>query len=150
MTQNPANHQIVCRGNVVGMVQGFSMSENKTVTPIFSLGVEGPVTTAVGNYGGGTLNTPLVAIYDITPLEAFGITDSGGGVGGLRALPRLISLSQQREPVDIRSVIYTPAEGQEEIETYRNCWVTSYGKSVNVTGAMVSVNCAWRFEKIVA
>lgn len=146
---HPANHQIVSRGNVVGMVQSFSPNETRTVNPVMALGFEGVVVSAVGNYSGGTFTTPLIQIYDLMPLEAFGIVDKGGGVGGLRQLPKLKSLYQQREPLDIRSVLFTPALGEEIIETYRNCWITSYSKTVNVTGSTIGFNVGWRYEKIV-
>lgn len=149
LTTHPANHQIISRGNVVGLVQSFGPNETRTVSPVMGLGVEGVVTSAVANYSGGTFNTPLIQIYDITPLEAFGIIDRGGGIGGLRQLPQLKSLYQQREPLDIRSVLQTPNEGEQIIETYRNCWITSYSKTINVTGATVGVNVGWRYEKVI-
>lgn len=149
MTVHPANIRILSRGVEVGMIQSFSPNESKAATPIMALGVEGVVTTALGNYQGGTFNAPLIQIYDNMPLEAFGIVDNGGGIGGLRALPRVKSLSQQREPVDVRSITYTPTAGQEIIETYRNCYLTAYSKTIAITSATVVVNTSWRYEKVV-
>lgn len=149
MMVHPANHQIVSNGIVVGVVQSFSPNESRTATSVFGLGVEGVVTTAISNYGGGTFTTPTMQIYDTQPLEAFGIVDRGGGVGGLRQLPRVKSLYQQRQPLDIRVVVYTPAVGDEILETYRNCWITSYSKTVAATSGTIGVNVGWKYEKVV-
>lgn len=146
---HPSNHQIMSRGTVVGVVQQFSPNESRTATSVFGLGIEGVVTTAISNYGGGTFTTPLIQIYDTQPLEAFGIIDTGGGIGGLRQLPRIKSLAQQRSPLDIRAVIYTPNIGDEILETYRNCWITSYSKTVSVSSGTIGINVGWKYEKIV-
>lgn len=146
---NPANHQIMSRGNVIGVVQSFSPNESVTVTPIMSLGIEGVVTLAKSNYQGGTFSTPLVAIYDTEPLEAFGIVDNGGGIGGLRPLTRIKSLYQQREPLDIRAITNTPSTGEEYVETYRTCWITSYSKTITATSSTIGINVGWRYAKVI-
>ena len=149
MTVHPANIRILSRGVEVGMIQSFSPNESKTASPVMALGVEGVITTALGNYQGGTFSAPVVQLYDNMPLEAFGVVDNGGGIGGLRQLPRVKSLYQQREPVDVRSITYTPTSGQEIIETYRNCYLTAYSKTIAVTSATIVANTSWRYEKVV-
>ena len=146
---HPSNIQILCKGLVVGMIQSISPNESRNAAPVQSLGVEGVVTTAVGNYSGGTFTTSHIMIYDQEAMEAFGIVDAGGGIGGLRALPRIKSLYQQRLPLDVRVITYTPTEGQEIIDTYRNCWITSYSKTINIGSATVGLSVGWRYEKIV-
>lgn len=143
---HPCNTQILSRGNVIGFVQSISESESRSVGKIFAIGVEGPVGSAVGNYGGGTLQTPVIQIYDTTPLEAFGIEDQGGGVGGLRQLPRIKSLYQQRLPLDIRSIVFTPNSGEELVTTYVNCWITSTSKTIQTSGATVGFSVSWSYE----
>lgn len=149
LTTNPTNHQILSRGNVIGLVQSFSPSESRTVQKVMGLGIEGVITSAVGNYSGGTFQTPLIMIYDQTPMEAFGVIDQGGGVGGLRQLPRVISLKQQRTPLDIRSVLHTPNEGEQIVETYKGCWITSYSKTIAISGATVGVSVGWSYEDVI-
>lgn len=149
MTVNPANIQIQCNGSVIGMVQSINPNESINVQKIQALGFEGVVTSAKGNYSGGTFSTPVIQIYDTTPLEAFGITDQGGGVGGMRQLPRLKNLAQQRQPVDIVSITFTPNTGEEIVERYVNCWITNYGKTVNTSGASITVNVSWTYEKCI-
>lgn len=146
---NPQNIQILANGNVVGVVQNINPNEGRTATPIMGLGVEGVVTTAISNYSGGTFTTGLIAIYDLMPLESFGIVDVGGGVGGLAAQPRIKSLYQQRDPLDVRSITYTPNTGVQLVDTYRTCWITSYSKTIQTSQATVGINVGWRYQLLV-
>lgn len=148
-TIHPSNIQIISRGTVIGMVQSINPSESVNVTKVQALGVEGVVTSAKSNYTGGTFSTPLIVIYDSSPFESFGVEDEGGGVGGLRQLTRVKGLYQQRIPLDIRQVIYTPSLGSEDITTYVNCWITSFGTTVNISSAVVNANVSWTYEKVV-
>jgi hypothetical protein len=148
MTTHPTNIEILINGSRVGMIQSFSPSESRNVTPIMALGVEGVVTSSVGNYSGGTFSTPMIEIYDQTSLAALGVVDQGGrDPGGLRQLTISKALYQQRIPVDIRAVTYTPAIGAETIDTFVNCYITSYSKSISISASTISVGVSWRYER---
>lgn len=146
----PYNIEIICNGSVIGMVQSINPAETRNVNKIQAIGVEGVVTSVPGNYTGGTFSTPMIEIYDQAAMEAWGIVDEGGRVrGGLRALPRVISLKQQRRPVDINIITYTPVEGAEYIETYLNCWITSYGRTIQVGNNTIGINVSWTYDDVI-
>lgn len=150
MTVNPQNIDIICNGRVIGMVQSINPQESRAVTKITALGYEGVITSAPSNYQGGTFLTPMIMIYDQSSLEAFGIVDNGGRLrGGLRSLPKIISLKQQRIPLDIVIVTSTPVIGAESVTTYVRCWITSFGQTFQTNGTTIAENIGWSYDDVI-
>ena len=159
---------IFANGSIVGMIQSFTVTENRNINKLQAIGWEGVVQAVPDNTKGGTLNVSRIALYESQIWNAVGLTTSGRPFNEIGAkiydaenegaietnewnkssvAPDSIdgrayktktnyifnTLKNQRVPLEIQ--VKTRAHGQQEnywIETYIDCWLSSFRRSYNV------------------
>ena len=65
------NIRIKANDITIGMIQSFSVSENRDVTKVQSVGIEGVTQAVPQNYKGGTIQATRVAMYGSRFYDAF-------------------------------------------------------------------------------
>ena len=65
---------IYSNGAIVGMLQSFSVSEQRQINKLQAIGWEGVVQAVPSNTRGGSLNVSRIALYDSTLYNALGLT----------------------------------------------------------------------------
>lgn len=140
----------------VGFVQSFTPSEQRTITPVQELGTEGVVQMVPGNTNGGQIQITRFALYNSDIWNALGLTPTGqftkrdDMIAG-SAFKRQDSgtygnpfrtLKDQRVPLELRSETVLPdiTSKARYIETYLDCWISSYSKTIQAGNVIVSEN----------
>lgn len=161
------NISIYSNNMKIGFVQSFSPSEQRTITPIQELGTEGVVQMAAANTNGGTISMQRFAVYNANIWNALGLTRTGQFVKATD--PDFIknanstkdatyqtygnpfkTLKDQRVPLEIK--VETKEPGSDEkvfTETYIDCWLTSYGKTITSQTITVTETCSVSYSDVV-
>ena len=71
------NVEVYANNMRVGIVQEFTPSESRTITPIQELGTEGVVQILPQNTNGGTISLRRFALFNSTLANAIGLTRTG-------------------------------------------------------------------------
>lgn len=160
---------IYSNGCLVGMVQSFSVSDNRPVDKLQSIGWEGVVQAVPQNYKGGTITAERIALYESTVWNALGLTTSGvpfNEIGskvydstaptdannwdvptvkseedGYKASTRLIfkTLKDQRVPLEIQ--VKTRREGSSE-DYYTETYIDCWIQNYNKTYTVQRITVA--------
>ena len=126
-------------GVTIGMIQSFSVSENKDVTKVQSIGIEGVTQAVPQNYKGGTIQATRVALYGSRFYDAFKMEEYMGEQ--YREYNVFKTLKDQRLPFEIRveqSMTNGGENGRQYTETYIDCWISSYKKNYTTSNVTVS------------
>lgn len=126
-------------GITIGMIQSFSVSENKDVTKVQSIGIEGVTQAVPQNYKGGTIQATRVALYGSRFYDAFKMEEYMGEQ--YREYNVFKTLKDQRLPFEIRvdqSMTNGGENGKQYTETYIDCWISSYKKNYTTSNVTVS------------
>ena len=83
LLQTSTNIFIFAGGTAVGMIQTFTVTENRPLTKLQAIGWEGVVQNVPGNTDGGTLNVTRLALYESSMWNALGMTNSGAAYNPL-------------------------------------------------------------------
>jgi hypothetical protein len=159
LLQTSTNIFIYSNDAVVGMIQSFSISENRQIKKLHAIGWEGVVQAVPQNTKGGQLNVSRIALYnssiwnalglsqDATPYNPLGKkihegasptkdknshTSSTGGKT-MKSDQVFNTLKDQRVPLEIK--VKTKKKGGTDeyyIDRYIDCWLSSYQKSYKV------------------
>lgn len=146
MALTSTNISVWSNGMKVGFVQNASPSESRNITKVQALGVEGVAQVVPGNTTGGQLSLTRFAVYNSSIFNALGLTRTGGFVSrdqidvtnsttpiaptNTYGNP-FKTLKDQRVPIEIKLKTKYPGDDAKYIEeTYLDCWVTSYSKTV--------------------
>ena len=138
----------------IGFVQNFTPSEQRTITPVQELGTEGVVQMVPGNTNGGQIQMTRFALYNSDIWNALGLTPNGKFTkrddqiadsafkrqdSGTYGNP-FRTLKDQRVPLEIKARTILPNVSQEAalIETYFDCWLSNYSKSIQVSNIIIS------------
>lgn len=129
------NISIICNDRVIGMIQSFNISEQRTVTKLQSIGIEGVIQAVPGNTNGGSIQAQRVALYGERIYDALGV-----GNWSQSSSNKLFStLKDQRVPFEIVVETKLPEGlGGAYREVYKDCWISSYKKSYTVQNITVS------------
>lgn len=158
LLQTSTNIFVYANGSIVGMIQSFQVTENRTINKLQAIGYEGVVQAVPSNTQGGQLSVTRIALYESNLWTALGLTTSGkpynplgskvhsGDAGNdwdvyeqenqRQSVPQNLAfktLKDQRVPLEIE--VKTPQVGDRSafyIEKYVDCWLSSYSKSYNV------------------
>lgn len=160
LLQTSTNIFIYAQGSIVGMIQSFSITENRTINKLQAIGYEGVVQAVPSNTNGGQLNVTRIALYDSTIWNALGLTSDGKAYNpigrkvhtttsydmknldqstteydGQPVSSRVVfkTLRDQRVPLEIQ--VKTRKAGSLDeyyYETYIDCWLSSYSKTYSV------------------
>lgn len=121
------NVSVFLRGTKVGVIQSITRSESRPMTPVQELGTENVVQILPGNTTGGTVAVERFALYRDRFHQLLGSVD-----GQLDNRGDLFNnLYQQRIPFEIQVSTRTPS-GQATTETFVDCWLSDYRKSIAV------------------
>lgn len=163
---------------IVGMIQSFSVSESRTINKLQAIGWEGVVQAVPSNTNGGQLSVSRIALYESTLWNALGLTSDGNpynpigkkvydspdqtqsswdgsthqnALDGSKVSSRLIfkTLKDQRTPLELR--VQTKRLGSAEeyyVETYVDCWLSSYSKSYSVGTITVAESATIQYADI--
>ena len=71
------NIYVLANGNVVGMIQSFTVNESRNITTLQCIGFEGPVCNLPGNTNGGTINVSRIALYESNMFGGLGLQTQG-------------------------------------------------------------------------
>ena len=168
MMETSTNIYLYANGSIVGMMQNFSISEQRGVEKIRAIGYEGVVQSVPHNTKGGTLNVTRLALYNSSIWNALGLTTNGipfnpvgskthigsdnvpwdlydhqNGIGqnSYKVSDNKVfkTLQDQRVPLEI--MVKTRMNGSNDdffIDRYIDCWLASYSKSYTTAQITVS------------
>jgi hypothetical protein len=174
MPVTTTNISVWCNGSRVGVIKNFQVSESRTNTKLQELGTEGVVQIVPGNTKGGNLNIERIALYNSSIWNALGLTRTGEFVSNMSESSDYVAFSgtddsgyhrpadytfsnpfrtlkDQRVPVEISTK--TQLQGDSEafyIETYLDCWISSYSKSIAAETITVSEKVTAEYSDVVA
>ena len=135
------NIRIKANDITIGMIQSFSVSENRDVTKVQSVGIEGVTQAVPQNYKGGTIQATRVAMYGSRFYDAFKMEQyMGQQYEGYNVFK---TLKDQRLPFEIRvdqTMTNGGENGKQYTETYIDCWISSYKKNYSVSNITISEN----------
>lgn len=137
------NIKIKCNDRIVGMIQSFNISENRTVNKLQSVGVEGVIQAVPNNTNGGTIQAQRIALYGERIYDAFGIDNWNGDSKKLFS-----TLKDQRLPFEIEVHTVTPDGMPMYVETYQDCWLATYKKSYAVSTITVSEDVTIQYADV--
>lgn len=138
------NISIICNDMKIGFVQSFSPQETRTITPIQELGTEGVVQMVAGNTNGGSISLSRFAIYNSRLFDALGISPTGKNMGE----NPFKTLKDQRVPFEIK-VETNIGNNKKYVETYIDCWLTSYSKTIASQTITINETCGISYSDII-
>lgn len=128
LLQTSTNIDILSNGVTVGMIQSFTITENRDINKLQEIGTEGVVQAVPGNTKGGSLNVNRMALYGSNLWDAVGLV---GVKNTDNTIQIFQTLKNQRVPFEIQ--IKTPRSNTDfYYETYIDCWLSSYSKTFAV------------------
>lgn len=176
LLQTSTNVFVFAQNSIVGMIQSFSVTENRTINKLQAIGYEGVVQAVPSNTQGGQLNVTRIALYQSNIWNALGLTGDGTAYnpvgkkvhtaakydmtaidgqeatnGGAPISGKTIfkTLKDQRVPLEIQ--VKTRKAGSAEeyyCETYIDCWLASYSKSYSVGTITVSEQATIQYADV--
>lgn len=176
LLQTSTNVFVLAQGSIVGMIQSFSVTENRTINKLQAIGYEGVVQAVPSNTQGGQLNITRIALYQSSLWNALGLTSDGvaynpvgkkvheaagyditnidknsSTAGGNPISSKTIfkTLKDQRVPLEIQ--VRTKKSGSADeyyYETYIDCWLASYSKSYSVGTITVSEQATVQYADV--
>lgn len=148
LLQASTNILIKSFGETIGMIQSFSMSENRNINKLQAVGFEGVVQAVPSNTNGGQLSVTRIAMYNTKLADIFGINETHSayvsGTSEKHDAPYFVTLRNQRIPFEIE--VHTPTSNGVgdsatwQIDTYVDCWLSSWSKSYSVQQIYVTEN----------
>jgi hypothetical protein len=170
MPVTTTNISVWCNGSRVGVIKNFQVSESRTNTKLQELGTEGVVQIVPGNTKGGNLNIERIALYNSSIWNALGLTRTGEFIPKMSSMEAYSSadsvyhrptnftfsnpfktLKDQRTAIEIQT--RTQMQGTKNafyIETYLDCWISSYSKSIAAETITVSEKVTAEYSDVIA
>lgn len=150
----------------IGFVQSASPSENRSITKVQALGVEGVVQSVPGNTNGGQISLSRLAVYNSNLFNALGLSRTGGFAGTAAfsannsstqdAIYKTYSnpfktLKDQRVPIEIKIVTNMPnsVTNQTIEEIYLDCWLSSYSKSIASSTITITEQATIQYSDVI-
>jgi len=159
LLQTSTNIFIYANDSIVGMIQSFNITENRTINKLQAIGYEGVVQAVPSNTNGGQLNVSRIALYNSNIWNALGLTTDGKAENPVGAMVHTSgsnttmgtdspisgsssagvvfkTLRDQRVPLEVQVRTRKNGSGSGSdnfyIETYIDCWLSSYSKAYSV------------------
>lgn len=148
------NIYIKANGVNVGMIQSFSVQENRAVNKLQAIGQEGVCQAVPQNTKGGQITASRLALYGERLYDAFQIQNtSSASVGSTTGKNLFKTLKDQRIPFEIQvsTVAAGSSEGETSYyhETYVDCWISNYRKNYTVQNITVSEEVTIMYADVV-
>ena len=165
------NIEVYANGQKVGFVQNFSPSENRTITKVKELGTEGVVQSVPSNTLGGQLTVSRLTVYNANLYNALGLTPTGKFVqrdsqttadGPATSLDKdyntygnpFKTLKDQRVPLEFMVKTRMPSTSITDtkyvIETYIDCWLASYSKTIAANTITITENATVQYSDVIS
>ena len=164
------NVEVYANNMRVGMVQEFSPSEQRTITPVQELGTEGVVQMVPGNTNGGQISLRRFALFNSMLANAIGLTKTGQFIpannndyryttanaitdGEYRTYGNPFkTLKDQRVPLEFKIKIRLPDDKKDSyhIDTYVDCWVQTYSKAIASNNITVTETATVSYSDVYA
>lgn len=164
------NIEIFSNGMKVGFIQSCSPSESRNIVKVQELGTEGVVQAVPGNTTGGQLSISRLALYNASLFRALGLTPSGSynepaerytdyntaadsryNVGPGKNPFK--TLKDQRVPLEIKTKVRKPIDmngtGGWLEETYVDCWLASYSKTIQSSTITVTESATVQYSDVI-
>jgi hypothetical protein len=154
------NINVKSNGMRVGFIQSLTPSENRDIVKVQELGTEGVVQSVPQNTDGGQLQVERLAVYNADLFNSLGLTDSGkftnrsGSTSGTTGSNPFKTLKHQRVPLEIVVETTLPPNshdgsgGEKYKETYVDCWLSSYQKTVSADQITVSEQATIQYSDV--
>ena len=143
------NVEVYANNMRIGIVQEFTPSESRTITPIQELGTEGVVQMLPQNTNGGTIALRRFALFNSMLANAIGLTRTGqfmpandsdyvyGTASTMDSTSRTYgnpfkTLKDQRVPLEFKVKVRLPDDQNDSyhVDTYIDCWLQQYSKAI--------------------
>ena len=158
------NIQVYSNDMRVGFVQSLTPSESRTITKVQELGSEGVVQSVPGNTNGGQIAITRFAVYNGNLWNALGLTPTGKFTtrdnqiadstskrqdSGTYGNP-FKTLKDQRVPLEIKVKTVMPDSSANSyyIETYVDCWLSSYTKTIAANTITISEQATIQYSDV--
>lgn len=165
MVVTSTNISVWSNGQKVGFVQNASPSESRNITKVQALGEEGVVQVVPGNTQGGQMSLTRFAVYNSNIFNAIGLTRTGKfqtrdqmDLSNSRTKVAPVNtfgnpfktLKDQRVPIELEvKTMHPGTEPTYFIETYLDCWVTSYSKTIASNTITISEQVTVSYSDVV-
>ncbi|MFW6014952.1 MAG: hypothetical protein ACOCRK_00780 [bacterium] len=164
------NIEVFANGQKIGFVQSLTPSEQRQIAKVQELGTEGVVQSVPYNTQGGQLAITRLAVYNSNLYNAVGATRSAQytPVGEFTAGTAVTSdsrqsgatstyanpfktLKDQRVPLEFKVKTKMPnTEAHYYIETYIDCWLSSYTKTIAANQITISEQATVQYSDVYA
>ena len=159
------NIEVYSNGMRIGFVQSFTPSEQRTIKKVQELGTEGVVQSVPGNTNGGQIAITRFAIFNGNLYNALGLTPTGkfsktadqinndatvySSATNTLGNP-FKTLKEQRVPLELQAKTRLPdvSANTYYIETYIDCWVSQYSKSVQTSDITVTESATLQYSDV--
>ena len=158
------NIQVYSNDMRVGFVQSLTPSESRTITKVQELGSEGVVQSVPGNTNGGQIAITRFAVYNGNLWNSLGLTPTGKFTtrddqiadstskrqdSGTYGNP-FKTLKDQRVPLEIKVKTVMPDSSANSyyIETYVDCWLDSYTKTIAANTITISEQATIQYSDV--
>ena len=158
------NIQVYSNDMRIGFVQSLTPSESRTITKVQELGSEGVVQSVPGNTNGGQIAITRFAVYNGNLWNALGLTPTGKFTtrdnqiadstskrqdSGTYGNP-FKTLKDQRVPLEIKVKTVMPDSSANSyyIETYVDCWLSSYTKTIAANTITISEQATIQYSDV--
>ena len=167
MAITSTNIEVFANGMRVGFVQSFSPSESRPIIKVQELGTEGVVQSVPSNTQGGQLSIARFAVYNGNLFNAIGGTTTGKfmdadlsysnnhnrGEHGIFSNP-FKTLKDQRVPLEfkVKTIMPTGTSDvpQYYVETYLDCWLSSYSRTIAANTITITENATVQYSDVVS
>ena len=166
MAVTSTNIEVWANNMKIGFVQTLTPSESRTIVKVQELGTEGVVQSVPSNTNGGQLSITRFAVYNGNLFNAMGATNTGkftdkdsfaaDPANTLNAQYNTYgnpfkTLKDQRVPLEIKVKTKMPSnQTTYYIETYVDCWLASYSKSIAATTITVTEQATIQYSDVFA
>ena len=157
------NIEVLVNGQIVGFVQTLTPSETRNIIKVAELGSEGVIQSVPSNTNGGQLTISRFALYNSNLYNAMGLTRDGkfvqsAGFTTGNATTQdptyktysnpFKTLKDQRVPLEIQVKTKLPNTTTYFIDTYIDCWLSSYTKTIAANTITVTENATIMYSDL--
>jgi len=163
------NIEVWANGQKVGFVQTFNPSENRNIVKVKELGTEGVVQSVPSNTLGGQVAITRFALYNSNLYNALGLTPTGkfrtrdstnpsqtnGNASSKIPIYNTYgnpfkTLKDQRVPLEFMVKTKMPNSTSYIIETYLDCWLTSYTRTVAAATITITESATIQYSDVIS
>jgi hypothetical protein len=122
--------QILVNGNLVGVIQNLSPSQDRASTAVRGIGIGDRIIERVWQLTEYKLSIEKMALFQKKMINLFGYGDT------------FRMLAQLRVPIDIQEILLLPDGTNVRTTVYRGCYMTSYSDPKQISGEIIITETA--------